>query len=65
MFVIQHQRRPTLAPFGPFVTKDEAAQWLRDVRSVPLHLTRICPGLHDPEWQVVRLRPPFEVAKVA
>jgi len=62
MYVIQHQRRPTLAPFGPFATKDEATQWLADARS---HFAPRNPDLREPEWQVVGLRPPFEVAKAA
>jgi hypothetical protein len=63
MYVIQHQRRPTMAPFGPFATKDEAAQWLKNARALPPHLT--LNTLYEPEWQVVGLRPPAEVAKVA
>jgi hypothetical protein len=62
MYVIQHQRRPTMTPFGPFPTRDGATQWLKHARALPPHLT-LC-TLYEPEWQVVELRPPAEVAKV-
>ena len=52
MFVIQHQRKPTLAPFGPFRTFREALQWLQEARS---------PDLRE-HWQVIELRQPFTVA---
>ena len=57
MFVIQHQRKPTLAPFGPFATFDEALQWLKEARRLW--------DLRDARWEVVQLQEPFNVTNEA
>ena len=51
MYVIQHLRKPTLAPFGPFATFAEALEWLKEAR---------IPDIHE-QYQVVELQKPFNV----